>query len=317
MGPQLEEYITYRKDLGYQVKSTRSYLLTFDRYIKNDMTDIYSFKPSFFLELRKKLHQNSRTINAIFDNLRSFFQFLVRKGCYMENPLQDIPCLSGNYFVPFVFWPEQIDRLLAAICKRFRKTHGYYLRNLSVYMAIFLLARCGLRISEPLRLKLDHYRPGERTLYIEKTKFKKDRLIAIPKSVATEIENYLSVRNALCHDNQSSYLLAGYNRWGLGDSTVRMVFHRAVEDIGLKQPKRTIGSMTFGSPTPHSMRHSFAINTLKSIKDRGKSPQHALPVLSVYMGHRNYKYTGAYLKVSDAGDLQGLLNFVKAQRYSS
>jgi integrase len=71
--------------------------------------------------------------------------------------------------------------------------------------------------------------------------------------------------------------------------------------------------LTFGSPTPHSLRHSFAINTLKRIKDQGKSPQHALPVLAAYMGHRKYQYTAAYLKVRDAKHLAGLIDFAKSQ----
>jgi site-specific recombinase XerD len=61
-----------------------------------------------------------------------------------------------------------------------------------------------------------------------------------------------------------------------------------------------MGNMTFGSPVPHSLRHSFAINTLNRIKARGISPRQALPVLAAYMGHRKYQYTAAYLKVKDA-----------------
>jgi integrase len=99
----------------------------------------------------------------------------------------------------------------------------------------------------------------------------------------------------------------------LNDYHVRVVFHRSVEAIGLKQPKRTMGNMTFGSPVPHSLRHSFAINTLNRIKARGISPQQALPVLAAYMGHRKYQYTAAYLKVRDASDVNGLIAFYKSQ----
>ncbi|MDL1985079.1 MAG: hypothetical protein LWX54_12995 [Deltaproteobacteria bacterium] len=57
------------------------------------------------------------------------------------------------------------------------------------------------------------------------------------------------------------------------------------------------------------MRHSFAINTLKRIKQQGKSPQNALPILAVYLGHRKYRYTAVYLKVVDAEHRQGLVDF--------
>lgn len=93
------------------------------------------------------------------------------------------------------------------------------------------------------------------------------------------------------------------------DYQVRFLFHQAVKDIGLDQSRKVIGNMNFSSPTPHSLRHAFAINTLKDIKERGKSPQHALPILATYMGHSEYKHTTIYLKFLDAEHRQGLIDF--------
>jgi integrase len=183
----------------------------------------------------------------------------------------------------------------------------------AAYLAIVMLARCGMRINEPLHLYRHHYRADDGTVYIERTKFRKNRLIPVPKEVMAQIENYLAVRNDLFPDDQNPYLLAGRRNWRLRDYHIRACFHRAVEDIGLKQPKRTMGNITFGYPIPHSLRHGFAINTLNRIKAWGKSPQQALPILATYMGHRKYQYTGAYLKIKDAKDLPGLIAFTKAQ----
>ena len=96
---------------------------------------------------------------------------------------------------------------------------------------------------------------------------------------------------------------------------VYRLFHQSVKDIGLDQPRCIIADTTFGSPTAHSLRHSCAINTLKRIKALGKSPQDALPVLAAYMGHRKYRYTAVYLKVLDAEQRHGLVNFaISAQK---
>jgi integrase len=184
----------------------------------------------------------------------------------------------------------------------------YFFKDYSVYIAILLLARCGMRISEPLRLKPCHYRNNEGTMYIEKTKFGKDRLIAVPKTVISEMGNYLSVRKAFIQD-QTTYLLPGQNGRTLSTNRIYKAFGQAVKDIGINQPRRVIANTTFGNPTPHSLRHSFAINTLKRIKQQGKSPQNALPVLAVYLGHSKYRYTAVYLKVIDAGHRQGLVDF--------
>jgi integrase/recombinase XerD len=216
--------------------------------------------------------------------------------------------------MPFIFTPEQINLLLSAVSARIRKvTRGKYLMDLSCYMAVVLLARCGLRISEPLRLKTSDYRCDDKTIYIEKTKFKKDRLIPLPRSAATELENYLAARRCLLGDGVNQYLLANYTGRGLNDNRVRLVFHRALGDIGLDQRRQVIGNLNNNAPTPHSLRHGFAVNTLKGVKERGRSAQNALPVLAAYMGHSEYKHTVKYLKVLDAYQRLGLVNFVRTQ----
>ena len=314
LAPQLEKYMAYRQSLGYSKNPSISWLKIFDRYLKSRKVDQQILlQPSFFLELRANLKVEQQIVNKVISATRIFFQYLIRKGYYTENPLRDVPPLQSRSFIPFVFSPEETDQLLVSVCKRIRKNQGYFLMDMALYLAIVLLARCGMRISEPIRLLYSHYRSDDGTIYIEKTKFRKDRLIPVPKDVLPEIENYLAVRKSLCPDDQNPCLLAGRNRQTLRDNQIRSTFHQAVKDININKPKQFIGDITFGPPTPHSLRHSFAINTLKRIRERGGSLQHALPVLAAYMGHLKYQHTGAYLKVSDAKHLAGLIEFAKSQ----
>jgi integrase/recombinase XerD len=313
MARELEQYVAYRKHLGYAKDGLRTSLSAFDRYLKDQNADWDVIQPSFFLQLRANIKNHPNTVNGIFSAIRSFFDFLMRQGIYEHNPVQDIPPLPQKHFIPFIFSPEETDQLLRAICKRLRKTQKHFLTDVSRYLVILFMARCGMRISEPLRLLRTHYRADDGTLYIEKTKFRKDRLIPVPKAVIREIENYLSMRQSLTPHDENPYLLAGNHQKGIRAHQVRDVFHQAVKDIGLARSKQTIGNVTFGYPIPHSLRHAFAINTLKQIKDRGESTQYALPVLAAYMGHRKYRYTHAYLKVSDAKHVAGLIAFSKSQ----
>ena len=309
MAPKLEEFYTYRESLGYTMKSCRSHLHVFDRYLREQEADWQSLRPAFFLEMRSDLKMEPISVNRIITATRVFFQFLVRRGYLAENPLQDIPYLRENTIVPFIFSPEQIDRLLEVICKGIRKTKGRFLTDLSLYLALMLLARCAMRISEPTRILLHHYRRDDKTIYIEKTKFSKDRLIPIPKTLITEIENYLSLRKSLLPHDQSPHLLIRRNQRPLTDQQVRFRFHKTLKHIGLDQPRRVIGNMNFSQPTPHSLRHSFAVNTLLKIKQRGESPQNALPILAAFMGHSEYKHTSVYLRAVDAISRKNLYDF--------
>jgi len=309
LAPKLNEFLTYRQKLGYSLKTIRYHLRLFDRYVMDKNAGWDSFKPDFFLDMRSDIKLEKNSVNANIWATRNFFQFLIRQGHIKENPLQDIPLLKKNAIVPFIFSPEQTNQLLTAICKRIRKTKYHLLKDLAFYVVVFLLARCGMRISEPLRLRRHHYRRDDRTLYIEKTKFCKDRLIPIPKEVVSEIENYLSVRKSILPHDDSPFLLVRTDQKPPADHQIRLLFHKVLKDTGLDQPKRVIGNVNFLQPTPHSLRHSFAVYTLLKIRERGGDPQHALPVLAAYMGHSEYKYTSVYLRVTDAISRKNLVDF--------
>jgi integrase/recombinase XerD len=309
LASEMEGYLQYRKSLGYKTMPGHSYLLTFDDYLVKTEADWHSFTPSFFLGMRAGLTMETRGINAIFSLLRGFFHFLVGRGYVDYNPLRDIPRLKKNVIVPFVFSPDQIEALLKSVSNNIRTTSRCFLTDLAVYMVVLVMARCGTRISEPIKLLRCNYRRDDATLFIERTKFGKDRIIPISKKVVSQIENYLAVRQSLRPNDKNPYLFAGREERCLSADLVRYAFQNAVQKIGLKQPRKVLGNVNFNRPTPHSLRHSFAVNTLKRIRKSGGSAQNALPILAAYLGHRDYICTSVYLRVSDAMSRKNLVDF--------
>lgn len=310
LAPKLEEYIEHRLSLGYTNRNIRSVLRSFDNYTKENADDWGSFQPKFFIELRKNLKGEPSTVNGVLSGVRTFFQFLMHQGHYPHNPLQDIPPLPLGQYFPFIFSSEKVDELLLLIKKRVLSTHENDLEYVSTYMAILLIARCGLRISEPPRILLTHYCQEEGTIYIEKTKFQNNRLIPVPNSALVEINKFLTIRKSLLQYENNPYLLIGQKQKPLSKFDIYHIFHKAVKGIGINQTKLKKANITFGAPVPHSLRHSFAVNTLKSIKERGKSVWDALSILSIYMGHRNMRSTMRYLTVLDAQHRQNIFNFI-------
>ena len=314
LGQNIEKYVAYRQSLGFSLHPLTSHLRTFDRYLAMRNPEPTVLRPPFFLELRTDLNLESRSVNRILSTTRMFFQYLVRQGIYTINPVKDIPLLPENEIIPFIFSEKQVDLLLKAVLNSIRRNQRYFLKDLTGYMALLLLARCGMRISEPLKMKVHHYRPKEKTLYIEKTKFKKDRLIPVPMSVAAELENYLCARNILIRDHHNPFLLTGAKQRGLNAYRARCVFAQALNDIQIHQSRQVIGNINFSAPTVHSLRHSFAVHTLKRVQARGRSPQNALPILAAYMGHSEYKHTVKYLKMIDAKKRKQFLDFARLQK---
>jgi len=312
LAPHLNDYLAYQLEQGYALEPSRSSLLMLDRYLHQAGATWSDLHPSFFLDMRSNLSLQASSINHVLSVSKGFFRFLVRRGICEKNPFLDIPRLREELVVPYIFSPEQIDHLLRTLCKRMRRAS--FMKEFALYMAMLLMARCGMRISEPLHLLRYHYRKEEGTLYIEKTKFSKDRLIPMPKAVIQELENYLSVRAHLGPQDHNPYLLAGNDHDPLHCEQVRFVFHRVVREMGIPQTRKKLGNVIFNPPTPHCLRHAFAVNTLRAVKERGQSPQHALPVLAAYMGHCHYVSTSVYLKVADAQSHHHLYDFSIWQR---
>lgn len=314
LSDKLEEFLAYRQGLGLKNRSVKSYLRRFDRHIIEVNADWDDFTPMFFLDYQGRIPGEGRSVNIFFSAVHGFFQFLARQEDLAENPLRDIPPKSENRFIPFIFAPEEVERLLRAVREKIRKTEDKFFRDYTVYTAILLIARCGLRISEPLRLRLSSYRPRGKTIYIEKTKFYKDRLIPVPLGLARDIDNYLITRRGFIKDN-NPYLFPGIIQGrGLTTNYIYPTFQQAIKHIGQDLQKQVIGTTTFGAPRVHSLRHSFAVNTLNNIKQRGMDPQKGLPVLSAYMGHRKYSYTSLYLKMLNAKQRNNLVDFTVSHR---
>jgi integrase/recombinase XerD len=312
LAPQMGRYLEYRYSLGYSGQAMDS-LRRLDRYlVTKNATTLKMLTTLFFLQMRTDLAINQNTINKVIYALRGFFQYLVRIEFCQHNPLAGIPRFKENNIIPFIFSDQETEHLLEAAWRQVRREkQTFFLKEMSCCLALQFLARCGLRISEPLRLKLKDFRADERTIYIRETKFRKDRLIPIPVDVARHLSDYISLRNALLPaDNQNPYLLVSDPSKELHNHQVRNFFHQAVRGIGLAQPKRVIGNTNISGPTPHSLRHSFAVNTLRRITARGDSPQNALSVLAVYMGHKKYTYTIYYLKLIDADQRRNLVDFM-------
>jgi integrase/recombinase XerD len=308
----MEQYLEYLQSLGYSTTAVDS-LKRLDRYmVTEDVTTFKALTPLFFLKMRTDLAIEQNTINKVTYALRGFFQYLVRIEFCHSNPLEGIPRFKENNIIPFIFSDQEIEHLLEVSWKQVRKENQtFFLGDMSCCMALQLLARCGLRISEPLRLKVTDFRADERTIHIRKTKFRKDRLIPIPMEVANHLSDYLLLRNTLLPaDNQNPYLLVRDQDKGLYKQQVRNYFYQAIKEIGLTQAKQIIGNTNISGTTPHSLRHSFAVNTLRRIKERGDSPENGLPVLAVYMGHKKYTYTIYYLKLIDADQHRNLVDFM-------
>lgn len=206
-----------------------------------------------------------------------------------EDPCHEVPppvfgtCWSARP-VPYILSTDEIGRLIQAIARS-----GKVPFRRETYCALFSLLACtGLRVSEAINLRYDDITPDG--LLIRCTKFRKSRLVPLHDSAVAGLERYFERRRqyAPCDDHvfislAGTPLLSVY---------VDMVFHDAAVKIGLP-----LGP-GLPRPTPHSLRHTFAVRALESCPDdRDHITKHML-ALSTYLGHAKVANTYWYLQAT-------------------
>ena len=186
--------------------------------------------------------------------------------------------------IPHIYSQEDIRRLMDAAASL---SPPGTIRPLTFTTLFGLLAATGMRISEALALRLsDITRDG---LIIEKTKFKKSRLLALHPSTRRALDTYLDVRLRVATENAA--LLIGNTGEAVAYPTVIAVFLRLARSIGLRGSER-------GGPRIHDLRHTFAIRSLERCPRSAAAVSRHIVGLSTYLGHAHVTDTYWYLQAS-------------------
>src|SRR5665213_1581064 len=173
MVSKVKEYLQLRRKLGFQMRSQGEMLLQFAKSLDHsghrgplttDMALRWANRP--------QLSRSScaKRLSAV----RCFARYLAVRDGRTEIPdryLVPKVCFRQR---PHLYSQRELEQLLQATD---RLRPSYPLKRL-VYRTLFgLLACTGLRISEALKLNASHVDLKHRVLRIEKTKFKKSRLV--------------------------------------------------------------------------------------------------------------------------------------------
>jgi integrase/recombinase XerD len=192
---------------------------------------------------------------------------------------------------PHIYDEGEIKALLAAAYQL--GPHGS-LRPQSLATIFGLVASCGLRASEAVRLRLEHVDLDAQwpCLRIERTKFRKSRLVPIHVTTAAALRAYANQRARLGYDGFCDFFFVSERCGPYRYRNVARVFLAVARRLGLRGPA---GS---GGPSLHDLRHTFAVRRLAKWYGEGADISARVPELSVYLGHVHPKETYWYLSAS-------------------
>lgn len=288
-------YLDFKRAAGRKFNTEESVLRLFDRFISDlpivEWTDLSPSLIETFLASRPRTRP--RSFNHLLGVIRCFFAWIVIQGRLPHSPVQARPQRTGSQLLPFLFGPEQVQRILeiaSQLPDNPRATH-----RKEVYPLIFrLMYGLGLRVGEVSRLCYKDLDWERRLLVIRETKFGKSRFVPFGPKLGGHIEAYLLKR------------VAWYGQWLPGDplfsfrhnrplrtETISQVFHHLLPEIELTIEQGT------AMPCLHCLRHSFAVQTLLRWYRSGIDPGQRLFHLSTFMGHSDPTSTSWYLTVTD------------------
>ena len=274
----VESYLRVRRACGVELKSQgillRSFAAFSDAKGKHHVCSDVAIEWAGLGSVHQRAHRLGEVIR---------FSRYIRA----EDPSHELPPpIFGSErcprAVPYIFSREDIQRLVQAAAES-----GNHALRRKTYSTLFALLACtGLRVSEAIKLRYEDITPDG--LVIRCSKFRKSRLVPLHETVQAEIERYLERRRPYApFDN---HVFVSLRRKPLRINDVDATFQTAVDKIGLPR------GPGLPRPTPHSLRHTFAVRALETCPDsRDHITRHML-ALSTYLGHGNVSFTYWYLE---------------------
>ena len=275
----VESYLALRRAVGFALKSSGFQLKRFaafseargHHYVSSDIAIEWA-------GLARSVSQRAQRLGIII----RFARYLRSEDPRHEVPPAVFGAEKPFRSTPYILTGEQIRQLIEAACQLGRKT----LRG-ATYSTLFSLLACtGLRRSEAIHLRYADITPDG--LVIRNTKFRKSRLVPLHETASSGLERYLQRRRpyAPCDD----HVFVSLRRKPLLPEDVDRTFREVVKRVGLPQ------GGGHARPTPHSLRHTFAVRALENCPDgRDAITKHML-ALSTYLGHARVANTYWYLE---------------------
>lgn len=277
----VESYLAVRRACGFKLNSQGSLLRSFALF--SDARGKHHVCSETAIEwagLAKSVYQRARRLGQVI----RFARYVRAEDQSHELP----PAVFGSEKrprpTPYIFSQDNIQRLVQAASQS-----GYRSLRRQTYSTLFALLACtGLRVSEAIRLRYDDITPDG--LVIRCSKFRKSRLVPLHDTAQAGLERYLKRRRSYAPFDDHVFISLRRKPLRLAD--VETAFQTAVDKIDLKR------GPGLPRPTPHSLRHTFAVRALEACPDgRDRITKHML-ALSTYPGHSKVCHTYWYLEAT-------------------
>lgn len=208
----------------------------------------------------------------------------------MEGYLPDAGVLpiSCRSYAPFIFTRKQLGALFAA-ADQTSVHHSFPRRPWILGLMFRLLYGTGMRLGEALALNMGDYDPIENVLIVRHGKNQTERFIPLTASLGERLREY---SKRFPGNVDTPIFLSPKRPRALYHGCIQNNFRKILITAGLPARVHRVG------PRVHDLRHTFAVHRLENWYLAGEDITSKLPILSVYLGHRELRDTYYYLRIT-------------------
>jgi integrase len=287
MADRVEEYLVYRRALGYRLRIEGPLLRSFARYAdesgyRGPLSTEIALRWARLPEQATRRYQARR-----LDLVRGLARYLAPREPGTEVPPRGLLGPSRSRRTAFIFSEADIAALIEA-ARSLAPADG--LRRRTYAALVGLMACTGLRITEALTLETGDVDLDAGVLTVRQTKFHKSRLVPLHPSAAGVLRDYAAARDRRHPVPRDTTFFVSDAGQRLPYGTVRHTFHQLL--------KRAMpGAVPNGHARPrlHDLRHTFACRRLMAWYRDGTDIDRAIDRLSAYLGHAKVTDTYWYL----------------------
>lgn len=288
----VEEYLHYRRKLGFQLRTEGKQLVRFGKYV-----DELGYRGPLTVDLALAWARLPKNVSPLYrarrlEGVRGLAKYLAIFDPQTEIPPNRILGPAHRRPYPYIFSDTEI-RLLMETAANLAPTNGLRLRTYSTLIG--LLACTGLRISEALKLTCDDVDLDHGMLRIVETKFRKSRIVPVHTSTVDVLRQYARFRDRYCSDTETTAFFLAERGTALNYSTVRTTFRNLCTSLS-----RVISEHR-PLPRLHDLRHTFVCRRLLGWYRDSIDIDHSISALSVYLGHA--KVTDTYWYITGIPEL--------------
>lgn len=284
----LGDFIKQKRSLGYKYDIEQDNFRRFSEYTQDYQIRNKSLSKELVLGwTAKRKNESVKTWEHRASNVRQFALYLQSQGYEAFIPPKSHK-ITRNEYIPYIFTNEEIARFFQVIDSII--PHPRSNKHESYPLLFRLLYCCGLRISEVIHLKISNVDIDNGVLFIRNSKFGNDRLVPMSQSLSDMFIKYHALFNG--RNLPGEYFFRNRTGTLLTHDRIYKVYRQLLWKAAISHGGKGKG------PRLHDIRHTFCVHTLAKLVKDGVDMYVALPILSVYVGHKSVGATQRYLRLT-------------------